>query len=81
MCVMGIDFASVSKTLRLDVGTVLTVWYFCFSIAFTHIQLYTRLNKLYTGLNNELTNETIAMDRYLRIVTLGGEYRYSNPRW
>jgi hypothetical protein len=78
---MVIDFASVSKTLRLDVGTVLTVWYFCFSIFFTHFQLYTRLNKLYTGLNNELTNETIAMDRYLRIVTLGGEYRYSNPRW
>jgi hypothetical protein len=30
MCVSAIDFASVYKIFRLDLGTVLTVWYFCF---------------------------------------------------
>jgi len=27
MCVRGHDFASVSKIFRLDIGTVLTVWW------------------------------------------------------
>ena len=30
MCVSIIDFASVYKIVQLDLGTVLTVWYFCF---------------------------------------------------
>jgi len=34
MCVRGIDVASVCTIFRFNFGTVLTVWYFLFSILF-----------------------------------------------
>jgi hypothetical protein len=34
MCVMGVNFVSVSTILRLDFRTVPTVWYFLFFILF-----------------------------------------------
>jgi hypothetical protein len=34
VCVSTIDFASVYKIVRLDLGTVLTVWYFSFLLYF-----------------------------------------------
>jgi hypothetical protein len=36
MCVGGIEFATVSKIFRLDIGTVPTVWYFLFFILFVN---------------------------------------------
>jgi hypothetical protein len=69
MCACGIDFPYVYTIFRLDLGTILTVWYFSFSLDIQLIIIINFTRSMWNSLNVDIRNTSTIFRLNIRLMT------------
>jgi hypothetical protein len=69
MCACGIDLPYVYMIFRLDLGTILTVWYFSFSLDIQLIIIINFTRSMWNSLNVDIRNTSTIFRLNIRLMT------------
>lgn len=69
MCACGIDLPYVYTIFRLDWGTILTVWYFSFSLDIQLIIIINFTRSMWNSLNVDIRNTSTIFRLNIRLMT------------